>query len=152
MISEETWEKFRNGEVVFKCTTQELWDKLMVELEERGYDVSIARAKYKDYGGEGYGIDNESGEIEWCNIGYYESDYPELKIVNVTDDDFSKPLNLTFRLNIPQPPQGLIDILRVIATCEYIEKTYDVQLDLDGLYDKREEYLEKWTSEFEVHI
>ena len=149
MISEETWEKFRNGEVVFKCTTRESWGKLMVELEERGYDVSIARAKYKDYGGEGYGIDNESGEIEWCNIGYYESNCPQLMVRNVTAEDLSESLMPT---EFPQPPQELISILRALATCELIEKTHGVHLKLDGLYDKREEYFAKWTSEFEVHI
>lgn len=149
MIAEETWEKFRDGEVVFKCTTQELWGKLMVELEERGYDVSIAREKYKDYIGEGYGIDNESGEIEWCNIGYYENDYPQLMIRNVTAEDFSESLMPT---DYPQPPQELISILRALATCVLIEKTHGVHLNLDELYDKREEYLEKWASAFEVHL
>lgn len=149
MISEETWEKFRDGKVVFKCTTQELWDKLMVELEERGYDVSIARAKYKDYGGEGYGIDNESGEIEWCNIGYYESDYPQLMVRNVTAEDFSESLMPT---EYPQPPRELIDILRALATCVLIEKTYGVHLNLDELLEKRDELLGKWESTFEAHL
>lgn len=143
MISEETWEKFRDGEVVFKCTTQELWDKLMVELKKRGYDISIAKDGYKNYGEEGYGIDNGSGELEWCNTGYYKSEYPNLEVVDVTACDSS---------NYPQPPQELIGILRALATCELIEKTYSLKLNLDELYDKREEYLEKWASEFEVYL
>ena len=149
MISEETWEKFRDGTVVFKCHTQELWDKLMVELEKHGHDISAAKSRYENYEGEGCGIDNESGVLEWCNIGYYESDYPQLEIVDLTDDDLR---NLPVPTDSPQPPQGLIDILRTIATCESIEKKYGIQLNFDGLYDKREEYLTKWTSEFEVHF
>ena len=149
MISEETWEKFRDGTVVLKCTTQELWDKLMVELEKRGYDISAAKSRYENYEGEGYGVDNESGVLEWCNIGYYESDYPQLEIVDLTEDNFSKPPVPT---DSPQPPQELIDILRAVATCESIEKKYGIQMNFDGLYDKREEYFAKWTSEFEVHL
>ena len=142
MISEETWEKFRDGTVVFKCTTRESWDKLMDKLEERGYTVDTVRGMYHDYE-KGYGIDNEKGELEWCNIGYYISEHPNLEVVDVTACDFS---------NSPQPPQELIDILRAIATCEYIEKKYGIQMNFDGLYNKREEYLSKWTSEFEVHF
>ena len=148
MISKETWEKFRNGEVVFKCTTRESWGKLMVELEKHEHAVDTARGAYRDHE-EGYGIDNESGELEWCNIGYYISEYPQLEVVDVTACDFSNSPSST---EYPKPPQELISILRALVTCELIEKTYGVHLNLDELYDKREEYLEKWASEFEVHL
>ena len=149
MISEETWEKFRDGTVVLKCTTQELWDKLMVELEKRGYDISAAKSRYENYEGEGYGVDNESGVLEWCNIGYYESDYPQLEIVNLTEDDFS---NSPSSVDYPQPPQELISILRALAICVLIEKTHGVHLNLDELLEKRDELLGEWESTFEVHF
>ena len=149
MISEETWEKFRDGKVVFKCTTRELWGKLMIELEKRGYNVKYCRCAYRDYGDEGYGVDNEKGVLQWCSIGRYVSTYPYLEIVDVTACDFS---NSPSSVDYPLPPQELISILRALATCELIKKTHGLKLNLDELYDKREEYLEKWTSEFEVHL
>ena len=149
MISEETWEKFRNGKVVFECKTRELWDKLMINLERRGYCASIAKGGYENYGGEGCGIDNESGVLGWSSINFYKRKCPRLTVRNVTEDDFKDPPVLT---GFPQPPQELVNILRAIANNKEIEKTYGVQLELDSLYSKRDEYLAKWTSKFEVHI
>ena len=149
MISEETWENFKDGTVVFKCTTQGLWDKLMVELEKHGHDISAAKSRYENYGDEGYGIDNESGELEWCNIGYYISEYPYLEVVDVNACDFSNSPSST---EYPQPPQELISILRALATCVLIEKTHGVHLNLDELLEKRDELLGEWESTFEAKL
>lgn len=141
MISEETWEKFRNGKVALRCPTIDIW-KLLVEYTGEEY-TDIHQKNW--------------GQYKWETCVYMSGDsscYSSresvlMEVVDLTEDDFREPPSST---EFPQPPQELVNILRAIANHKSIERTYGVQLELDSLYSKRDEYLAKWTSAFEVYL
>ena len=85
MTLEEKLEKFKAGTYMLHAPTREIWDKLMVELERRGYMwLSDTTMTSKD---------------TWkCPIGVKDlylhfGDYREsaLGILEITDNDFAAP-------------------------------------------------------------
>lgn len=154
MMNQELLKRFKDGEVVFHCPTQVIWDKLMVELNSHGYDTRVAEGKYELLR-DGYCIDYESGELEWCDLDYYRSNYPHLLVVTLSLDDFknsAEPLTATPDVTNSAYMEALESITKTIATCKLIEKAYDIHLGIDELLERREELLSEWESTFEVKL
>lgn len=154
MLSEEIMAQFKAGEVVFNCPTQEIYDKLMIELEKHGYYWRDGAAltdgnkwvSYRENFCVGY---TESYGLTFGPINMYSN------IIPLSLYDFkspSEPLTATLEVTNSTHMEALESITKTIATCKLIEKTYDIHLGIDELLEKREELLSEWESTFEVKL
>ena len=148
MLSKELLERFKRGEVVFHTPTQEIFDKAIEAAEEIGCIRVFSNDVFERYTHD-TGIDNEGQtDMSFDKLEYYRSNYPQLKIITLKLSDFDSGLK-----EVPLDVQSnLMEITRAIAYCRKLEKTYDTDLELDGLYTAREEILRELEDSLEIHI
>ena len=98
MTLEEKLEKFKAGTYVLHAPTKEIWDKLMVELERRGYIwLSDTTMTSKDTWKCPIGVkdlylhcsDYNASRVFCGHIGDYRES--ALGILEITDNDFAAP-------------------------------------------------------------
>ena len=95
MILEEKLEKFKSGTAVLNTPTQEIYDRLMIELEKRGYKWCSGRGA-SDNPSDRWGdtkemtcVSNRTNGMYYCDRTYYES--RNLSILEITEEDFTAP-------------------------------------------------------------
>lgn len=155
MLSKELLERFKRGEVVFHTPTQEIFDKAVEAAEGIWCNCDGLYSSVFDQYEELTGIDNENKCVTtYSPISYYKEDYPQLEIVKLSLGDFSEPSAPLTRSQAESADiqRRLVEITRAIAYCRKLEKTYDTDLELDGLYTAREEILRELEDSLEVHI
>jgi hypothetical protein len=152
MLSKELLERFKRGEVVFHTPTQEIFDKAIKDVGWFRCRWYGNRAAFEEYESE-TGIDYENGyKVTFDSIDTYRSDYPQLEIITLKLSDFDSKTKEVTQV-IPLDIQSrLIVITRAIDYYGKLEKTYDTDLELDGLYTAREEILRELEDSLEIHI
>ena len=91
---EDKLKLFKAGTHVLHTPTQEVYDKLMVELEKRGYvwTGSDKPTRFNEYCGDSICISYEPYmEIRFCNVNFHG----KTEILTLTPEDFSTPQVIT---------------------------------------------------------
>lgn len=95
MTLEEKLEKFKSGTATLHTPTQEVFVKLMKELEERGYKwrsgCSASDNMFDRWGHfeEMTCVSNRTDGMYYYDLAYYESE--EIAILEITEEDFTDP-------------------------------------------------------------
>ena len=152
MLSKELLERFKRGEVVFHTPTQEIFDKAVEAAKEACGCIGLTSDSWNEYE-ENTGIDNESTfSVTYTNLSTYKSDYPELEIITLKLSDFDSESKNTTQVIPLDVQEKLMRITYSIAYCAKLEKTYGIDLDFGGLYDKRNDILKELEDSLAVHI
>ena len=95
MTLEEKLEKFKSGTAVIHTPTQEIYGRLMKELEKHGYKWCSGRSASDNlfdrwgYFEEMTCVSNRTDGMYYCDRAYYESE--GIAILEITEEDFTSP-------------------------------------------------------------
>ena len=151
MLSKELLERFKRGEVVFHTPTQEIFDKAVEAVKGIGCD-GLQSDTFRFYrSSTGIDYENHYG-VKYCDIEYYKSDYSELEIITLKLSDFNSETKEVTQIIPLDVQEKLMRITYSIAYCAKLERTYGIDLDFGGLYNKRNDILKELEDSLEVHL
>jgi hypothetical protein len=151
MLSKELLERFKRGEVVFHTPTQEIFDRAVEAVQS----IGLPTVPKWIYGrsGEQTGIDFTTGEcIGYAFVDYYRDNFTELEIITLKLSDFNSETKEVTQVIPLDIQEKLMRITYSIAYCTKLERTYGIDLDFGGLYDKRNDILKELEDSLEIHI